>query len=80
MALDRMFHACACAVGCLGTAPSMAAVMRGCKGVFALQGLTAEQVLAQYHTMPDQDNSLNAQHILAGQHMHMQPGTGDGQQ
>lgn len=40
----------------------------------------AEQVLAQYGAMPDQDHDLTAQHLLAGQHMHMQPGAEDVQQ
>ena len=50
------------------------------KGGYALQGLTPEQILAQYQAIPDQDHGLSAQHILAGQHMHMQQGDVDGQQ
>ena len=44
------------------------------------QALTAEQILAQYGTLPDQHHELSAQHVLASQHMHMQQGNNTGQQ
>ena len=44
------------------------------------QALTAEQILAQYGTLPDQHHDLSAQHVLASQHMHMQQGSNTGQQ
>ena len=45
-----------------------------------MQGLTPEQIL-QYQAIPDTDHIISAQHILAGQHMHLQQGNvDDGQQ
>ena len=44
------------------------------------QGLTPGEMTAQYQAIPDEDHGLSAQYILAGQHMHMQQGSGDGQQ
>ena len=44
------------------------------------QALTAEQILAQYGTLPDQHHDVSAQHVLASQHMHMQQGNNTGQQ
>ena len=46
-----------------------------------MQGLTPDQILQQYQAIPDQDHVLSAQHLLAGQHMHLQQGNvDDGQQ